>query len=61
MVFKSLETFLNRFNFPNLMRRKIKLLEILRMVFKSLETFLNRFNFIQMKALQLYYDMVPFI
>ena len=29
MVFKSLETFLNRFNFPSLMRCKAKLLEIL--------------------------------
>ena len=29
MVFKSLETFLNRFNFPTLMRCKVKLLEIL--------------------------------
>ena len=29
MVFKSLETFLNRFNFPTLMRSKVKLLEIL--------------------------------
>ena len=29
MVFKSLETFLNRFNFPTLIRFKVKLLEIL--------------------------------
>ena len=29
MVFKSLETFLNRFNFPTLMRCKVKFLEIL--------------------------------
>ena len=29
MVFKSLDTFLNRFNFPTLMRCKVKLLEIL--------------------------------
>ena len=28
-VFKTLETFLNRFNFPTLMRCKVKLLEIL--------------------------------
>ena len=28
LVFKPLETFLNRFNFPTLMRRKVKLLEI---------------------------------
>ena len=29
LVFKTLETFLNRFNFPTLMRCKVKLLEIL--------------------------------
>ena len=29
MIFKSLENFLNRFNFPTLMRYKVKLLEIL--------------------------------
>ena len=29
LVFKSLETFLNRFNFPTLMRCKVKYLEIL--------------------------------
>ena len=29
MVFKSLETFLNHFNFPTLMRCKVKLFEIL--------------------------------
>ena len=29
LVFKILETFLNRFNFPTLMRCKVKLLEIL--------------------------------
>ena len=42
LVFKTLETFLNRFNFPTLMRCKVKLLEILlepsRVIFWSSKT-----------------------
>ena len=43
MVFKSLETFLNHFNFPTLMRCKVQLLEIL-LIQAFTQAFLIKYN-----------------